>query len=349
MIDRWGNIEFWPLLLVIPLMIVIYLFYRKWQKKKWQEFADAHMRQFFFSSISFFKMNIKFVLMLLVVLLSTLALMNPQSGLKKQEVKVKGSDIIICLDVSNSMLAEDIRPNRLSMAKKSIENFLQTLNGDRVGIVIFAGKAFVQLPLTNDYSAARLFLSKINTDLVNVQGTAIAEAIEMAANAFPENSPAGKSIIVISDGENHEADPIPIVEKLHKEKGIRIFTIGVGNPDGAPIPKIVNGKKVGYKKDKNGNTVITHLNEEMLIKIAEKGGGIYVKTGQWDLGLNTILEEINKMQKAELKTVRYALYETRYYYFLFPAIVLLIIEILTTTKRINRKWDDWFKVNKYDY
>lgn len=337
MIERWGNMEYWPLFSIAVLMILVFLWYRHWQRKALSSFADRHTLTLFTQNISSVKIILKFFLTLLVFSLATLALLNPQLGIKKEKVKIKGSDIILCLDVSNSMLAEDLKPNRLNYAKKAIENFLYSLSGDRIGLIIFAGKSFVQIPLTNDYAVARMLLKKVSTYDISAQGTAIGSAIEKAIESFPENSPAGKSIIIISDGENHEDDPVSIAEMAYQEKGIRTFTIGIGNPEGAPIPIYTHTQKKGYKTDTQGRTIITSLNEAELIKIAEKGHGLYVRANQQNLGLHAIMEEIRKMQKAELQNISYSLYETKYNYFLIPAIILMIAEMLIGTIR-KEKW-----------
>jgi len=274
-----------------------------------------------------------------LLLYFVLALANLQTGSKLEEVKREGIDLFIAIDVSNSMLAEDIAPNRLERAKQSINRLVDKLEGDRIGIIVFAGKAYIQLPLTTDYAAAKLFLSTISTDLVNSQGTAIGEAIETAVNAFDENE-HNKAIVIISDGEDHEENAVEAAEEARK-KGITIYTIGMGLAEGTPIP-VYNqyGKRTGFKKDADNNTIVTKLNEAMLQQIAAAGEGSYIRASNSTTGLQTVFNQINQMEKSEIDSKIFTDYEDQFQWFIGLALLLLVIEMLLSTSR--KKWEKMF-------
>jgi len=285
--------------------------------------------------VSTFKMKLKFTLLLFALSLIAIGLINPQIGSKLREMKRNGADVIIALDVSNSMKAEDLSPNRLGRAKQAISRLLDKLEGDRIGIVIFAGEPFVQLPITTDYAAAKLFLETIDTDIIPTQGTAIGSAIRLAIESFGHDIGKNKSIILITDGENFEDDAVKATQEA-MEKGITVNAIGLGSTSGSPIPLYKNGNRVGFKKDKEGNTVVTKLNEEMLQAIASAGNGVYIHASNSELGLNTILDEINKLEKKTFETKMYSDYDDKFYVFLFPALCLLVIELF-----INERKNKW--------
>jgi Ca-activated chloride channel family protein len=233
------------------------------------------------------------------------------------------------------MLTEDISPNRLESAKRAISKLIDNLSGDRTGIVVFAGKAYVQLPLTNDYAAAKMFLSTINPNLVPSQGTAIAHAISLASGSFKDEKHS-RAIIIITDGEDHEGNAIEEATKA-VENGIRVFTIGIGSPEGSPIPDFnSNGQKVGFKKDQDGKTVVSSLNETILQQIASSGNGVYVRSANTQASLKKVVEEIDSMEKQEYDTRIFSDYEDRFYYFLWPALGLLLIELFIAARK--SKW-----------
>jgi Ca-activated chloride channel family protein len=251
------------------------------------------------------------------------------------KIERKGIDLVIAIDVSESMLAQDIKPNRLQRARQAISRLVDELKNDRIGIVVFAGKAYTQLPITTDYSAVRLFISNISAESIPVQGTAIAEAINLAVDLFDETE-TDKAIIVISDGEDHEGDVIESAKNAVK-KNIRIYTIGMGLPDGAPIPVIDRyGMQQGFKRDRNNNTVISKLDENMLKEIAEAGMGNYVRANNTQVGLRIIFDEISKLEKTEIESRMFTDYENRFQYFLAPALLLLLIEFLIFERRSSR-------------
>ena len=238
---------------------------------------------------------------------------------------------MICLDVSNSMLAEDYSPNRLDRAKLAISKIVDRLQGDRIGLIVFAGSSFVQLPITTDYVSAKMFLSSVNTESVPVQGTAIGDAVLTAAKSFSIQSEKSRAIIVITDGENHEDDPISAAEQV-AEMGIKLYTIGVGSAEGQPIPK--DGSLM---KDKDGNIVVTRLDEATLQSMADAGNGAYVHAGNEEFGLNPIIDDIKKMEDEEFNSVVFEEYDEQYMYFFAAALLLLVLEMLIGERRIKKK------------
>lgn len=273
----------------------------------------------------------KFVFLMLAFSFLILSLAGPQFGIKLQEAKRKGAELIIALDVSNSMLAEDIAPSRLERSKQAISRLVDKLQADRIGLIVFAGEAYTQLPITSDYVSAKMFLSTINPNLVPVQGTAIGEAIQMASNSFSETTDSDKAIIVISDGENHENDPVNAAEEAVK-KGITVNVVGVGSPNGVPIPVMESGQK-SYLKDNEGNVVITKMNDKMLSNIATAGNGQFVVASGADMGLDVIMDQISKMKKAEYKAKIYTDYEDQYQWPLALAFLFLFLEFIILEKK----------------
>jgi Ca-activated chloride channel family protein len=245
-------------------------------------------------------------------------------------VNKKGVEIIIALDVSNSMMSQDIKPNRLERAKMAISRMIEKLSNDKVGLIVFAGDAFVQLPITTDYSSARLFLSTINTDVVPVQGTAIGEAIDVAVKSFTPETETSKAIIVITDGENHQ-DDAQAAAAAAREKGIYVHTIGMGLDRGAPIPE--KGKPGEFMKDGSGNIVVSKLDESTLRSIADAGDGLYVRASNTDVGLNTLLEEVNQMEKTLLEERVYSDYAEKYQYFIIAGLLFVFVEFLVLGRK----------------
>jgi Ca-activated chloride channel family protein len=329
---QFENIYFLFALLLIPFILVVYWRMKKWRKNALDNFGDIHIITQLFPNISKSKRTWKLVLLLISFVFLTIAIVNPQIGTKLKESKQVGADLVICLDVSNSMKAEDFQPNRLEKAKMAIIKLIDKLNGDRIGLIVFAGDAFVQLPVTTDYSAAKLFIENINTDIVATQGTAIGKAIAMAVESFGKDEGKNKAILVITDGENHEDDAIAQAEDA-KNKGITVHTIGIGSVNGSPIPLYKGDINVGFRKDKEGNTIITKLNETVLQEVAMAGNGVYVKASNSDLGMGKILEEISKLEKKQFKNKMYSDYEDRFQWFLLPAFLLLIVELLISERK----------------
>jgi Ca-activated chloride channel family protein len=338
---RFEHIDYLYALLLIPVFSTLFVMYMIWKKRAMKRFGDWDVISQLMPLYSGKKLILKFVVLMLAFGFLIIGLANPQVGSKLEKVQRKGADLMIALDVSNSMLSQDIRPDRLTRAVQGITKLVDRLEGDRIGIVVFAGKAYVQLPITTDYSAAKLFLSTISTQMVPSQGTAIGDAIELSAKSFNDDK-RSKAIIVITDGENHEGDVMEAA-KAAAEKGIKIFTIGMGSPDGSPIPVYDNyGRQTGYKTDRQGQTVVSRLDETTLQQVASAGNGIYVRASSGQDGLTRILDEINALEKQEIETKMFSEYEGRFQYFLAISLLLLLLEfIIPETKS---KWADKIKL-----
>ena len=332
---RFENIGFAYAFLLIPVFILLYIWMGSRRRKALKEFGDTELISRLTEGASKAKPVLKFIVLQLALFFLIIGIINPQIGSKLTEVKREGSDIIITLDVSNSMKAEDIAPNRLQRAKQAIEKLVDKLEGDRIGLVVFAGQAYVQLPITTDYAAAKLFLQNIETDIVPTQGTAIGTAIDLAVESFGADNGKNRAIVVITDGENHEDDAIRATQSA-VENNITVHTIGIGSVNGTPIPQYNGHVQIGFKKDKEGNTVITKLNEQILQEISAAGNGIYVHASGSELGLNTILSELKKLDKKEFESKLYVDYDDKFYYFIWIALVLLAIDFFIT--EIKSKW-----------
>ena len=329
---RFANPEYLIALWLVPALIVLFILFNRNRKRLLEKFADKDIHKFIMYSYSGAKSKFKFALILVVLSLLIIAFSNPQVGTKMQEVKQTGIDVYILLDVSRSMAAEDIKPNRLEKAKYQISNLIQKLRGDRIGLIVFSGDAYIQFPLTTDYSAANLFLSAVDFNSVPQPGTAIASAINMAVQSF-DSAATDKAIILITDGEDHEGDIDAAVDEA-TELEIKIYTIGLGSPDGLPIPVYDNrGKQVGFKQDNNGQTVLTRLNENILREIADNGNGKYYRGNNYEDYLDKIYSDLSTLEQAEFGVKKVTDYEDRFYYFLIPAIILLIIELFISDKR----------------
>ena len=341
---RYENSEWLFLLVLIPIIILGFILSVRWRKKAIGVFGQLKLVYKLMPMSSEFKLRFKFILFAIAISSLILGIANPQIGSKMEEVKREGVDLMIAIDLSNSMLAEDLQPNRLMRAKQSISKLIDRLDGDRIGLIVFAGDAYVQLPITTDYSAAKLFLSTINTSIVPTQGTAIGKAIELSIKSFDLNNDQNKAIIVITDGENHEDDAIEKAKEA-QELGIFVHTIGMGSAEGGPIPiKNRYGTITSYQKDREGNTIITTLNEEMLKEIAQSGGGSYIRANSTQSGLNALFKEINKMEKKEIGSKVFTDYKDRFQWFIGLAIILLIIE--TLMKGRKNKWSS--KINLFE-
>jgi Ca-activated chloride channel family protein len=324
------------LLLLLPLLLVLFWLYNRWKSGVSARFGERQVVAQLMPDISPSRAYIKFTLFLMTVAAALLALANPQVGSKIEKAQRKGVDIVVALDVSNSMLAQDIQPSRIERARQSIARLIDEMENDRIGIIVFAGKAYTQLPITTDYAAAKMMLGTVRPDLVPVQGTAIGQAIDMAMASFKDDK-TGKAIIIITDGENHDEEAVEKAAEAAKA-GIKIYTIGMGLAEGAPIPIFKDGQMVGFKKDQSGVTVITRLDETMLTKIAEAGNGIYVRASNTQAGVRKVFEEISKMEKTTFDAMNFSDYEDRFQYFVGLAVLLMVINFLLNERR--SKWAD---------
>jgi Ca-activated chloride channel family protein len=316
------------LLLLVPLFFAVQVFVDRLRRARLRRFGDEALVEALMPSYTSAKTWLRLSLFAVAFCFFVLALSRPQRGVRLKEQQVSGAEVIIALDVSNSMLAEDYSPNRLERAKLAISQVTEKLRDDRIGLIVFAGESYVQIPLTSDYISARMFLNSISTRSVPVQGTAIGAAIDMAMRSFSENSDKSRAIIIITDGENHEDDPVSAAQ-MAAQMGIRVFTIGVGSKEGTFIP-LSDG---GYITDADGNNVVTRLDDETLQQIAAEGDGLYVQSTNKEFGLAPVIEEIQNMEDKVTTTVTYEEYEELYMYFLGVALLFLVLEMLVGDRR----------------
>ena len=327
----FGDWKFLYLLLLVPVFLIGYGVLRASRNRRVKKFGDPALVEQLMPSRSRSKGWVRMVLFCLAFAFFVIGLARPRTGARLAERKTKGAEIIVALDVSNSMLARDYSPNRLERAKLSIARLTDKLQEDRIGLVIFAGTSFVQLPVTTDYVSAKMFLNSIDTESIPVQGTAIGDAINLSIKSFSAQSEKSRVIIVISDGENHEDDAVGAAKQA-AEMGIKVYTIGVGSAEGQPIP--MNGDLM---KDKDGNIVVTKLNEQMLRDIARAGGGAYIHAGGEEFGLNPIIQDIRRMEDEEFGSVVFEEYDEQYMYFFGAALLLFVIEMLIGERKPRRK------------
>ena len=335
---RFAHPDLLYLLAVIPLLVVFFVVVRSRKKIAIAEFGNPELLATLMPLQSYKREAAKFVMVLIALFFVILGVAGPQFGSKLQQVKREGVELIIALDVSNSMMAEDIKPSRLAAARQAISRMTDKLTDDKVGLIVFAGDAYVQLPITTDYSSAKLFLSGISTDIAPIQGTAIGAAIDLASKSFTPETEASKAIIVITDGENHQDDAVAAA-KAAREKGIYVHTIGMGLPQGAPIPE--KGNPGQFMKDGQGNVVISKLDETTLREIAKAGEGIFVRASNTNVGLNTLLDEINEMDKTLLEEQVFSDYAEKYQYFLLLALLFVLVDFMI----LERKNKNLLKVN----
>ena len=318
------------LLLLIPFFFLGLALWMGARRRRLRKFGDEELVNGLMPSWSRSKRWVRAVLYSLAFFFFVIGLSRPQIGAKLKEYKVKGAEIMVVLDVSNSMLAQDYSPNRLERAKLAISRITDKLQGDRIGLIIFAGSSFVQLPITSDYVSAKMFLGNISTESIPVQGTAIGDAINTAVRSFSAQSENSRAIIVITDGENHEDDAVAAAMQA-AEAGVKVYTIGVGSADGQPIPM-----EGGLLKDKEGNIVVTRLDEDTLKEIAEAGEGAYVHAGNDEFGLTPIIDDIKKLQEEEYNSIVFEEYDEQFMYFLGIAFVLFVLEMFIGERRSRK-------------
>ena len=329
---RFEHFEFLYFLSGIPVLFIIYYLYRRWRRNKLKIIGDYNLINQLIPNSSGSKAFFKFIFLMFAYLFFVVGIANPQIGTKLEEIKRKGVEVIIALDISNSMTCEDIKPNRLDRSKQEISKLIDGLENDKIGIIIFAGKSFMQLPLTTDYSAARLMLSTINTDLISSQGTAMGSAIDMAVESFSSDNTKSKVLIIISDGENHEDNALESSKKA-ADKNIIIHAIGMGTMEGGPIPIYQNGRISGFMKDNEGNTILTKLNPNILQEVAIAGSGEFSTPEQMDL--KAIIDKITNMEKQEFGTKTFTDYESRFQIFIAIGLLFLLIEFFMTERKFR--------------
>jgi tetratricopeptide (TPR) repeat protein len=329
---RFAHPEYLWALWALPLVAVGFFLLYRWRRRLLRRFAAEPLLPQLAPDVSIAKRTFKHGLVLLAMASLIVAVADPQVGTRLEEVKRKGIDLFVALDVSLSMKAEDIRPSRLEKAKRDVSDLFRKLQGDRVGLVVFAGEAFVQFPLTADYSAADLFINAVDVDAVPVPGTMIGNAIDLSLRSFRKDLPTQKAIIVLSDGENTEGDVAGAVERAKKE-GVRVYTVGMGTPEGAPIPVYTNGERTDYHRDRAGNIVLTKLDESALQQIALATGGSYERATSGGNEVNDIYKELSGLQKTELGSLQVTGFEDQFQYPLALAIILLILDTMLSERR----------------
>ena len=327
---HFAKAQYLILLFLIPVFFVVQAILLHLRRKRIRKFGDEKLVNQMMPSYSKSKVWIRLTLFSIGFFFFIIGLARPQIGARLKEQEIKGAEIIIAIDVSNSMLAEDYSPNRLERAKLAVSRLVDKLRDDRIGLVIFAGTSFVQLPVTTDYVSAKMFLNTIDTGSIPIQGTALGEAITTCIRSFSAQSDKSRAIILITDGENHEDDPVAAAEQA-AQMGIKVFTIGVGSPEGKPIP--MNGELL---KDKDGEIVVSKLDEGILQDIASAGNGAYVRAGNSEFGLNPIIDDLRKLEDEKYSSVVFEEYDEQFMYFLAIALFFFILEMLVGDRRSKR-------------
>nr|WP_299338108.1 VWA domain-containing protein [Allomuricauda sp.] len=321
------------LLAILPVMALTFFFLQVWKTRTQKQFAEAKLLRKLAPNKSRFKSSLKLLFLLLGLSFLILGLVNPKIGTKLETVKREGVDIVFAVDVSKSMLAEDIAPNRLEKAKRLVSEIINQLASDRIGIIAYAGQAYPQLPITTDYGAAKMFLQSMNTDMLSSQGTAIDAAIDLASTYYDDEEQTNRVLFIVSDGEDHsERSTLGAVEKAI-ESGIQIFTVGVGKSKGAPIPIKRNGVVESLKKDNQGEVVITKLNETILLEIAEEGNGAYIDGSNTDKAVEFIKEQLDQMDKKEFEAKQFAEYKDQFQWFLGIGLFFLFLDIFLLDRK----------------
>lgn len=320
-------------LLTIPVFIIGYILYTRRKRRQLAEFGDPELVSELMPDASKARPVVKFSLLMVALALLIMAAARPQYGQKEKTVKRQGIEVMIALDISNSMMAEDVAPNRLDRAKQMLSKMIDHMVDDKVGLVVFAGEAYTQLPITCDYVSAKMFLNTITPALIPTQGTAIGAALETSIRSFgSQESDAGRAIILITDGENHEDDAIAAA-KHARELGIQVFVVGIGKPEGSPIP--IAGTN-NYIKDRSGQVVVSRLNEDMCQQIAQAGNGIYVRCDNTNTAMRALQQELDRIATAELETKVYADYNEQYQSFVLIALLLLVIDFFILERKNHR-------------
>ena len=336
-----ASILWW--LILVPLLLLLFHFILQQRKNALGKAGDYNLISRLFPNWSMRKEWLKSTLLLLGLALMLVAWANPQWGNRKQKVKVKSSDVVIALDISQSMLANDISPNRMERAKFFLSELIKKLRGERIGLIYFAGSAYLQMPLTSDYASAETFIKSASPTQAGTQGTVIADAIELSASIFGDENPTQKALIIISDGENHESEAIAAAQEA-KENGVSVFTLGIGTQEGSTIPVMERGRKV-LKKDLSGNPVVSSLNVDILEQIASSGGGEFYMIDQTMSALNKLDVAIDKLEKKEVEQRSFTDFNSYFQYFLFLSTILFILEYFINNKKVDKsRFKKWIGV-----
>jgi Ca-activated chloride channel family protein len=320
---------------ILPLVVVVFIAVLWWKKRTQNKFASLELLQKIAPNYSFMKSILKLIFFLLGVSFMILALVNPKMGVKLKTIKREGVDIVFALDVSKSMLAEDIAPNRLEKAKQIISKTIEKLGSDRVGVIVYAGNAYPLLPITTDHASANMFLQNANPDMVSSQGTAINEALNLAKTYYNNDEQTNKFLVIISDGEDHEKNTIKMAEDLAKE-GIKVYTVGVGTEKGGPIPLRTDVKLTGYKKDRQGEVVITQRHADVLKDVADKANGRYADGNRTSKAVDMLIEVVSNAQKHEFETKQFSDYKDQFQWFVGIGLLFFLIDIFFLEKKT--KW-----------
>ena len=326
---RFANIEVLWLLVTIPVFIAAYIWYTKRKRRELETFGDAELMEQLMPNASRVRPTVKFSILMVALTLLIVAAARPQFGQSERTEKRQGIEAIVALDISNSMMAEDVAPNRLDRAKQMLSKLMDNMVNDKVGLVVFAGDAFVQLPITCDYVSAKMFLNTIKPDLIKTQGTAIGQALSTSIRCFGEQSEASRAIILITDGENHEDDAVAVAKRA-REEGIQVLVVGIGKPEGSPIP--IPGTN-NFIKDRQGNVVVSKLNEEMCREIAQAGGGLYVRCDNSNTATRAIQKELDKLATQEIETQVYTDYNEQFQSFALIALLLLVVDFFIFSRK----------------
>ena len=326
---RFGEPIYLYFLLIIPFLVVFYIYTNYRRRKKLRQYGDPELMAHLMPNVSKYRPDVKFWLVTAALVMVVFMLARPQFGSKMETVKRQGVETVVALDISNSMLAQDVTPSRLEKSKKLVSRLVETFNNDKVAMIVFAGEAFTQLPITSDYISAKMFLETISPSLITTQGTDIRGAIDLAMKSFTPNEGVGRAIVLITDGENHEGGAVEAAQQA-AEKGVRVFVLGVGSPDGSPIP--VEGTN-DFRRDKDGNVVVTKLNEQMCQEIAKAGNGMYVRVDNTNNAERALNAEINKLAKADVETQVYTEFDEQFDVLAWLALILLAADVML----LNRK------------
>lgn len=322
-------------LALLPLLLLILLYKFWWQKRTQKQFANIKLLQKLAPDYSVYKTSLKYVFLALAIASLTIALVNPKIGTKLETIKREGVDIVFALDVSKSMLSEDIAPNRLEKAKQIILKTIDELGSDRIGIIIYAGNSYPLLPITTDHAAAKLFLKNTDPDMVSSQGTAINEALHSAINYYNNDEQTNKYLVILSDGEDHEENTIDTAKELNKQ-GIKVITVGIGTEKGGVIPDMINGYQKGLKKDKNGEVVITQRHVQVLQEVAASANGFYVDGNKTATSVNKIVEVLSKAKKTEFESKQFSDYKSQFQWFIGLGILWILVDVFVFEKKT--KW-----------
>ena len=327
---RFANPDFLYLFFLLPVLIAVFLYYNHRRRQNIRKYGDPALLQELMPTVSKYRPDVKFWLTFSALALTIFMLARPQFGSKMETVKRSGVEAVIALDISNSMLAEDVTPSRLEKAKKLISRLVDTFNNDKVGMIVFAGEAFTQLPITSDYVSAKMFLESINPSLITTQGTDIGAAIRLAMKSFTPNDGVGRAIVVITDGENHEGGAIEAAKEA-AEKNMQVFILGIGSPDGSPIPEERGSNH--FRKDKDGNVIVTRLNEQMCQEIAKSGNGMYIRVDNSNSAEKILNEEISKLAKTDVESQVFTDFDEQFQALAWLVLILLVVEMLILERK----------------